>query len=282
MPKLGSAKRILGGVFWVWLCFRWVNDWFGGIVVPPEQPLLSPAWFSFFQPLAFAVEYLPALASAAWATVLLTCVAIALGFPIAIVLAAARVYGRVTSWLALVYIELIRGTPLLAQLFVLYYGLRLTEFIRSIPGVGEGVIPAQAFWVAIIGLTINSAAYQAEYFRGAIQSVDRGQLQAARALGLSQTRGILHVVLPQGVRYAIPSWTNELVYLIKYSSLAAFITVPELFERTESFASETYEYLPLFTLAGLLYLVFVLTATNLMDTIERRVAIPGVGGEGRR
>lgn len=273
------AKRTAGVVFWGWLALRLFNDWLGGVFVPQGQPFIPSDVFSFFQPLAFAVRYLPDLASGIWLTIVLTVISISLGFPIAVVLASARVYGRVTGWLSLGYTELVRGTPLLAQLFVLYYGLSLTSFIRTVPFVGHGIVPAQAFWVAIIGFTINSAAYQSEYFRGAIQSVDPEQLQAARAIGLSQTRSIRFVVLPQALRYAIPSWMNELVYLIKYSSLASFITVPELFNRIDSIASETFAYLPLFTIAGIIYLALVLTATNLMEDLAQRVAVPGLGGE---
>ena len=280
---LEALGILAGALFWGWLLFRWLNDWFGGLFVPQSQAFLPPSTFEFLPPLAFAVEFAPALASGVWLTVLLTIVGIGLGFPIAIVLAGARVYGRATRWVALGYIELVRGTPLLAQLFVLYYGLGLSSFIRELPGVGTvSVIPEQAVWVAMIGFTINSAAYQAEYFRGAIESVDPGQLRAARAIGLSQVDGIRYVVLPQALRYAIPGWTNEPVYLIKYSSLAAFITVPELFNRASSFASENFRYLALFSLAGLFYLALVLTATNLMSSLEDRVATPGLGAsEGR-
>lgn len=276
------AKRTAGMIFWGWLALRLLNDWFGGVFVPQGQPFIPSNAVSFFQPLAFAVKYLPELASGVWLSIVLIVISITLGFPIAVVLASARVYGRVSGWISLGYTELIRGTPLLAQLFVLYYGLSLTSFIRTLPFVGHGVVPAQAFWVAIIGFTVNSSAYQAEYLRGAIQSVDREQLQAARAIGLSQTRSIQFVVLPQALRYAIPSWMNELVYLIKYSSLASFITVPELFNSIDSIASETFTYLPLYTLAALIYLALVLTATNLMEDLEQRVAIPGLGGEHNR
>jgi polar amino acid transport system permease protein len=277
-PPLETLGILAGALFWGWLLFRWLNDWFGGLFVPQGQPVLSPELFDFLPALAFAVEFAPELAAGVWLTVLLTIVGIGFGFPIAIVLAGARVYGRATRWAALGYIELLRGTPLLAQLFVLYYGLGLSSFIRELPGVGTiGVLPEQAVWVAMIGFTINSAAYQAEYLRGAIESVDPGQLRAARAIGLSQVDGIRYVVLPQALRYAIPGWTNELVYLIKYSSLAAFITVPELFNRASSIASENFRYLALFSLAGLFYLALVLTATSLMTRLEGRVAIPGLG-----
>ncbi|MFC7167776.1 amino acid ABC transporter permease [Halospeciosus flavus] len=221
--------------------------------------------------------------NALWLSVILTVVSITLGFPIAVVLAAARVYGEYSNWLALAYVELLRGTPLLAQLFVLYYGLPwIPAFFRNLSFVGQGIFPAQAVWVAIVGFILNSAAYQAEYIRGAIQSVDPGQLEAARSVGLSKVEGIRHVVLPQALRFAIPGWTNELVYLVKYSSLAAFITVPELFYQAQSFASETYHYTELFVLAGILYLGLVVTVSNLMSHVEARVAIPGLGAsEGR-
>jgi polar amino acid transport system permease protein len=188
------------------------------------------------------------------------------------------VYGGTTArWLALSFTELIRGTPLLAQLFVLFFGLGLTTYIRAVPGVGQGFVPDQAVWVAVIGFTINSSAYQAEYIRSALQSVDAGQLTAARAVGLSELGGIRYVVLPQALRYAIPGWSNELVYLIKYSSLAAFITVPELFFRGRAVASETFRFTVMFTLVALFYLAIVLSASRVMGYLEEATAIPGLG-----
>ena len=292
-----------GALFWGWLVFRWVNDWLlAGAVVPPGQPLVPAATFAgiadslsatadalgvlgwpvaqvagLFSFLATGASALPALAKGAWLTLVLTVTSIALGFVLAVPLAVMRVYGEKTAWLSLAYTELIRGTPLLAQLFVLYYGMGLSAWIRELPLVGVGFVPNQAVWVAIIGFTINGSAYQSEYIRAAIESVDSGQLTAARAIGMSKLAGIRSVVLPQGLRYAIPGWSNELVYLIKYSSLAAFITVPELFERADAIASETLEFTAIYAFAALLYLGLVLTASKLMATVERRVAIPGVG-----
>ncbi|UPW00847.1 amino acid ABC transporter permease [Halorussus gelatinilyticus] len=302
---LGVAAAAL---FWGWLVFRWVNDWLlGGAVVPPGQPLIPAAAFAgvaeslsaaadalgllgwplaqvagLFSFLATGAPALPALAQGAWLTVVLTVTSIALGFVLAVPLAVTRVYGEKTAWLSLAYTELIRGTPLLAQLFVLYYGMGLSAWIRELPLVGVGFVPNQAVWVAIIGFTINGSAYQSEYIRAAIESVDSGQLTAARAVGMSKLAGIRHVVLPQGLRYAIPGWSNELVYLIKYSSLAAFITVPELFERADAVASETFEFTTMYAFAALLYLGLVLSASKLMSVVERRFAIPGIGTvEGR-
>ena len=232
---------------------------------------------------ALGIDSMPALAAGAWLTVLLTVASILLGLCIAVPLAVARVYGGpVLGAVALVYTELIRGTPLLAQLFVLFFGLQLQGFFDGLPGVGGTVVPSTPVLVAIVGFTINSSAYQAEYIRSALTSVDAGQLTAARAVGLSKLEGIRHVVLPQGLRYAIPGWTNEFVYLVKYSSLAAFISVPELFNQARDVGNDLARTTEMYVVVAVFYLTLVLTAAALMSRFEARVAIPGVGGPGER
>ena len=232
---------------------------------------------------ALGIDSMPALAAGAWLTVLLTVASILLGLCIAVPLAVARVYGGpVLGAVALVYTELIRGTPLLAQLFVLFFGLQLQGFFDGLPGVGGTVVPSTPVLVAIVGFTINSSAYQAEYIRSALTSVDAGQLTAARAVGLSKLEGIRHVVLPQGLRYAIPGWTNEFVYLVKYSSLAAFISVPELFNQARDVGNDLARTTEMYVVAAVFYLTLVLTAAALMSRFEAAVAIPGVGGPGER
>ncbi len=310
--RAGPTIAVLAGVaFWGWLVTRWLNDWvlarigmgpgagenfvprgpfdaasasIGGVADGLGAVGLPLDWTAtWLSTVGIAVDIAPALASAAWYTIVLTSVSIILGFFIAVPLAVLRVYGGPLKWPALAYTELIRGTPLLAQLFVLYYGLPLAIWLQDAPLVGYGSIPEQAFWIAIIGFTINGSAYQAEYIRGALESVDEGQLTAARAVGLSQFEGIRYVVLPQTLRYAIPAWTNEVVYLIKYSSLAAFITVPELYYVASDIAAQTFEYTAIFGLLAVVYLGLVLTATKIMDRVESRVAIPGIGSaEGRK
>lgn len=306
--ELPGRKRIvlasLGVVFWGWLLFRWTYDRVinPGVNVRDREPFvpsgpfeavaealsdvaasLGPAgipvgWLAWlFDVAAFATEHLPALAEGAWITVQLTVASILLGLVIAVPLAVARVYGgRVVRWIALGYTELIRGTPLLAQLFVLWFGLRLGPRVDAIPGVG-GPLPSEAVVVAIIGFTINSSAYQSEYIRSALTSVDPGQLTAARSIGLSKLAGIRYVVLPQALRYAIPGWTNEFIYLIKYSSLAAFIAVPELFRRARNIGSDTFRFTDIYIVVAVFYLALVLTTAALMTQFEDRTAIPGLG-----
>ncbi|MBV0924771.1 amino acid ABC transporter permease [Halomicroarcula limicola] len=294
-------------VFWGWLLIRWTNDFLlpNSLAFPSDRSFVPVAPFAsaaesvaavaaslgvvgapldalagVLSFVAGAIPSLPPLARGAWLTIVLTVAGIAFGFVLAVPLSVARVYGgRGLRWLSLSYTELIRGTPLLAQLFVLYFGLPLTQIIRTLPGIGVGMVPGTAVWVAIIGFTLNSAAYQAEYIRSALESVDAGQLTAARSIGLSKVDGIRYVVLPQGLRYAIPGWSNELVYLIKYSSLAAFITVRELFFQAESIANDTFRYTELFVLAALFYLALVVSASLLMNVVEERTSIPGLGGK---
>ncbi|WP_290813979.1 amino acid ABC transporter permease [Halovivax sp.] len=312
-PEISATKLLVvmaGIAFWGWLLAQWLNDWvLSRLGIGPgagEQPVerepvdatadrIAAAadaygpfagvvdWVgSVVAAVAVAVDIAPALAAGAWYTIVLTVASILLGLLIAVPLAVVRVYGGPLRWLALGYIELIRGTPLLVQLFVLYFGLPLAVWLHGVETIGQGPIPDQAFIIAIVGFTINSSAYQAEYIRGALESVDAGQLTAARSIGLSTFEGIRYVVLPQTLRYAIPAWTNELVYLIKYSSLAAFITVPELYFRASRIASRTFEYTAIYASLAVVYIAIVLTAAAIMSRVETRVAIPGLGqAEGR-
>jgi len=232
---------------------------------------------------AFATTIAPQLAAGAFITVYLTILSMLLGLLIAVPLSVARTYGGVfLRSLSLAYTELIRGTPLLAQLFFLYFGLPLASTIDQIGVVGNGAVPRAAIFVAIVGFTINSSAYQAEYIRSALQSVDEGQMTAARSVGLSKLGGIRHVILPQGLRFAIPGWTNEFVYLIKYSSLAAFITVPELFRQARNIGSDTFQFTNVYVVVAAFYLALVLTTALAMGRLESAVAIPGVGKSANR
>ena len=266
-------------VFWGWLLVRWAIDWgLGSLVgIARDTPLIAPSSVaSISGGLAFAVGFLPEVADAVWLTIVLTVISIVLGFLIAVPLAVTRVYGTRTATVSLLFTEVLRGTPLLAQLFVLYYALNLSQYFRGLPA--DGFLPSPAVYVAIIGFTINSAAYQAEYIRSAMLSVAGDQLTAARAIGLPKLQAIRYVVLPQALRFAIPGWSNELVYLIKYSSLAAFITVPELFNVAGSIAAQNFQYTRVFSLVALLYLGLVISAAKLMSVVEQRTRIPGLGG----
>lgn len=283
LGRVGTGLAIVGYVvFWGWLVLRWLNNWFlpPGVGVPPDVSFVDPATVApISDSLAFAVRYLPALANGVWMTIVLTLASIVLGFVIAVPVALMRVYGGYTRYASLVYTEVIRGTPLIAQLFLFYYGIKLTPLIRQVPNVGQGFVPDPAFFVAIVAFTINSSAYQGEYIRSALISIKSGQMAAARSVGLSKLQAIRYVILPQGLRYAIPGWSNELVYLIKYSSVAAFITVGELFNAANQVAAENYRFTGIFTLVAIMYLGIVITASSFMDRVEKWTSIPGLSVE---
>jgi len=169
---------------------------------------------NFFE-LAWSI--LPALLRGTVVTLEITGISISIGFILGILLALGRIYGNKSIYIvATTYVEVIRGTPLLTQLFLLYFGL---------PSIGIMLSP---FLAAIIGMGLNSGAYQAEYFRGAIQAVKSGQMMAARSVGMNKFKAVRYIILPQMLRIVIPSWSNELIYLVKYSSLAYMIQAPVL------------------------------------------------------
>lgn len=214
----------------------------------------------------FFMANLPSLLSGLGTTFLLTFVAISAGFLIGILLALGRVYGnRGVNAFCVAYIEVIRGTPLLVQLFIIYFGL---------PSIGLLFSPLQA---ALLGLSINSGAYQAEYLRGSIQAVEGGQMIAARSLGMTRWQAIRNVVLPQALRIAIPAWSNEFIYLLQYSSAAYIIQVAELTYEGEIIAVNTYQYLETFVIIAVIYIVLTLISSEVFDRIEKRLSIPGIG-----
>ena len=258
-------------------------DAVGGVVSSLGPAGFLVDWLRWLLELAaFATETAPALASGAFITVYLTVLSMLFGLVLAVPLSVARVYGgRVLRSVSLAYTELVRGTPLLAQLFFLYFGLPLASVAQDLGFTGEPPVPRAAAAVAVVGFTVNSSAYQSEYIRSALQSVDPGQLTAARAVGMTKLQGIRHVVLPQGLRFAIPGWTNEFVYLIKYSSLAAFITVPDLFRRARDIGADTFQFTDIYVIVAAFYLVLVLTTAMAMGRVESWVAIPGLGSGGR-
>lgn len=208
---------------------------------------------------------LPKLLEGTLVTIELTIIAIIMGVLLGIPVALGRVYGNKPVYIICTFfVEIIRGTPLLTQLFILYFGL---------PSVGIMLSP---FVAAMLGMGINSAAYQAEYFRGAIQSVKKEQLIAAYSLGMKQVQTIRHIVLPQMFRIVIPSWSNELIYLLKYSSMAYMIQAPEIMSQGRLIASRNFRTFEVFIVVALIYLILVLVISKMLDLMEKKVHIPGL------
>ena len=218
----------------------------------------------------FAADILPRLLAATGVTLEITAGSMTLGLIIGVLLALGRVYGaRPVRWATNVYIQFFRGTPLLVQLLIVYYGL--SPYFRM---AGLRLSPLVA---AIAALGLNSAAYQAEYLRGAIQAVRSGQMMAARAVGMSRVQAIRHVILPQAFRLVIPSWSNELIYSIKYSSLAYFISLSELTFVGKKVALNTARTFEAYLVVAAIYLVIVVIVSRLLTMLENRIRIPGLG-----
>lgn len=192
-------------------------------------------------------------------TVPLTLVSFTLGLLLAFGTALARISShKGLRSVAEFYVWIIRGTPLLVQLFIIFYGL---------PSIG---LTLNAFVSAVIGFTLSVGAYNSETIRAAIQSIDRGQWEAAKALGFSKRQTLTHVVLPQALRVAIPPLSNSFIGLVKDTSLAAAITVTELFQVAQQITARTYEPLWLYTEAAVVYLLFCSVLTYWQDKLEAK------------
>ncbi|HMA68526.1 MAG TPA: amino acid ABC transporter permease [Candidatus Mcinerneyibacterium sp.] len=216
---------------------------------------------SFFEAL---VKYAPDLLRGLYLTIELTLISAIVGFVFAVPLVLAVIYGnKFFKNISKAYITVVRGTPLLVQLFFVYYGL---------PSIGINVTP---FTAALIGFLLNSAAYQAEYMKGGFLSITTEQMEAAYSIGMSKWQSIKEIIFPQAFRFSIPALSNEMIYLIKYTSIAYIIQVEELFAQAKYFASDTFYHLEIFLLIGAVYLILVYGVTWSSDWLEEKLKIPG-------
>ncbi len=206
-------------------------------------------------------RYLPLLLQGALVTLEISAAAMAMAISLGLSLAVARVFApRGVAWPIVGFIEVVRGTPLLIQLFIIFYGL---------PSIGIRFSP---LWAAVIGLGVNYAAYEAENYRAGIQSIPRGQLDAALALGLTRLQTIRKIVLPQAVRLVIPPVTNDFIALLKDSSLVSVITMVELTKMYGQLAATNYDYIGIGLLTAAIYFLLGLPIARLSRALEARLA----------
>jgi polar amino acid transport system substrate-binding protein len=208
--------------------------------------------------LSLVVSYLPSLLKASLVTITLSCLAMALAVVLGVGIASGRVYGSApVRMLLTAYVEVTRGTPVLLQLFVLYYGL-------------SSVVRLPAFVAALLGLGLNYAAYESEIYRGALEAVPKGQLEAARTLGLTEGQVLRLVRGPQAFRLALAPMTNDFVALLKDSSLVSVVTVVELTKQTAIFATNIASWAVPGALCAALYLAMSLPLARLARRLEGR------------
>jgi polar amino acid transport system permease protein len=210
-------------------------------------------------------DALPYLLQGTLVTMTLITGAMGLGLVLGVLLAVGLVYGHpYLRRLFNLYVWFFRGVPLLVLLFLFYFGLFTMLGINI-----------SAFAAAVVVLGLISAAYQSQIFRGGILSLPEGQLKAARALGLSDTKAIFFIVLPQALRLSIPGWSNEYSIVLKDSAVAYALGVAEVMARAHFVASRTYQHLPLYFTAGVIFLILTYVGTKALRVLEERVRIPG-------
>ena len=210
-------------------------------------------------------EALPYLLQGSLVTLGLVAGALGLGLVIGTALAVGQVYG--SPWvrrLVFVYVWFFRGVPLLVLLFLFYFGL-FTLFRINI----------SAFTASVVVLGLISAAYQSQILRGSILSLPEGQMKAAKALGMSHFESIFFIILPQAFRLSVPGWSNEYSIVLKDTAVSYALGVMEVMARAHFVASRTYEHLPLYFTAGVIFLILTYGGTRALRFLEDRVRIPG-------
>ena len=209
-------------------------------------------------------EVAPAMIRGVWMSIRLIVPSAIFGLVIGIITGTLRVYGHAALKSATnLYVTLFRGFPLLVQLYLWYFGLARFGIYFS------------PYTAAVLGFSLCSGAYHSEYIRGALLSIKEGQMLGAQSLGFSKPQAIFSIILPQAIRRALPGCGNELIYLIKYSSLAYMVTCIELTGEAKILASLYFKYTEMFFIAGAIYLLLVSIATWILNHIEAYLAVPG-------
>lgn len=207
-------------------------------------------------------DTLPYLAQGAGISLLVTFFSVILGIVIGLFVALGRLSSsRIARLLSSAYVEFIRGTPLLVQIFIVYFAL--PQFGIKLPPIPAG----------ILAIGVNSGAYTAEIFRAGIQSIDRGQTEAAKSQGMTFWQTMRYIILPQAFRRVIPPLGNEFVTLIKDSSLVSVISVHELTYRSGLVAARTYQYFSMYIATAIVYFVMTFAMSRLLGLLERRLRV---------
>lgn len=209
---------------------------------------------------ALVVNSIPLLLLGAGVTIEITTLSVAFGFLIGMFVGMGRLCGRkLISYPAAIYVDFIRGTPLLVQIFLIYFALPKL--------IGHPIDP---FVAAISACSINSGAYVAEIFRAGIQSIDKGQMEAGRSLGMTWGQTMRHVILPQAFKRIIPPLGNEFIAMLKDSSLVSVIGFEELTRRGQLIIARTYGSFEIWLTVAFIYLIMTLAISRFVAYLERR------------
>lgn len=216
--------------------------------------------FSLEAMIRIAMTKMPVFLEGAGITLQLAAWTVILGSFFGILVALMRLSKlRLIRWISTAYVEFLRGTPLLVQVLIVYFGL---------PQLG---VKMPRMTAGIVALTINSAAYMSEIVRSGIQTVDHGQTEAARSLGMTSVQTMLYVILPQAIKNILPAVGNEFVVIIKESSILYTIGIYELTYQANKLASTNYRYLETLMISALIYFVLTFVTSQLLGVLERRM-----------
>jgi octopine/nopaline transport system permease protein len=221
--------------------------------------------------IAFLYDTMLQLLRGAPLTLELAATSVGLGFVLAVALALALKSGPATvAWPIRGYVATFRGTPLLVQIFLIYYGLG--QFRPTLQALDLWGFFRQPYWCAILALTLNTAAYGAEIIRGGLQSVPHGQIEAARACGMPPWTLYRLVILPIALRQALPSYGNEIILMIKGTSLTSIVTLLEITGVAQQIISQTYRAVEVFACAGAIYLSMNYVVAQALAALEHRLS----------
>ncbi|ETI58293.1 ABC transporter permease [Marinomonas profundimaris] len=214
------------------------------------------------------VEYFPRLLEGTWVSLQLVVISIVLGGVFALPIALARI--SPVGWIRAIpfaYIFFFRGTPLLVQIFLVYYGASQFDVVRE---SFLWPILKEPFWCAIIAFTLNTSAYTAEIFRGAIQAIPEGEVEACKVVGMSKYQMYRRVLLPRAFGIVLPAYGNEIILMLKGSALASTITILDLTGMARTIIARTYTPMEIFLAAGAIYLVISIVIIAIFRQIELR------------
>ena len=216
-----------------------------------------------------AFQVLPLLLEGLKMSLLVTVVSAAIGIVIGLFIGLGRLSRKsVVRWAATLYVNFLRGTPLLVQLLIIYAGI--PQVLQMITGNPSPMSPIVA---AVAACSLNSGAYVAEIFRGGIQSIDSGQMEAARSLGMTGNQAMAQVILPQAVRRIIPPLGNELITLLKETSILSAIGLEEMMRKGQLYVASTFQPFPVYITVALCYFVIVILISKGLSMLERRMRI---------
>ncbi len=246
------------------------------------DPVCVPQQFS----IDWLLEYYGLLIEGFGTTMGLYATGLVIGFVLGLGLAVCRQYGGpVISRLATAYIEVMRGTPMLIQLYIFYFFAPFLNAVLAPAGpalfdlrwtlsFGGVTFLNHPVFVGMVTLGLNSAAYQAEYLRGGMASISGGQLLAARSMGMTMAGGIRHIIIPQSLRRAIPAWSNEAAYLPKYTVIVSFVGVNDLFQNAARIVGSTFIVLPVWLTVAAIFIVVISLVSKSLDYVYAKTRIP--------